>query len=72
MGVDLRFLIRREANRVDAVGIVEETLACGVDFNVLPSGSLPTAGHQVHCFLGLSGGTVDVGFVGSPIQLVCN
>jgi hypothetical protein len=72
VGVDLGFLIWREANRVDAVGIVEETLACGVDFNVLPSGSLPAAGHQVHCFLRLPGGTVDVGFVGSPIQLVCN
>ena len=70
VGVDFRFLIRREPNRVDAVWIVEEILACGVDLDVLPAGSLPTARHQVHWFLALPGGSVDVGVVGSLIQIV--
>lgn len=69
VGVDFRFLIGREPNRVDTVWIVEETLACGVDLDVLPAGSLPTARHQVHWFLALPGGSVDVGVVASLIQL---
>ncbi len=68
--VDLWFLIWREPNRVNAVWIVEEILACWVNLNVLPACSLPTARHQVHWFLALPGRSVDVRVVGSLIQFV--
>jgi hypothetical protein len=37
-----------ESHRVDAVRVVEEVVGSGVNFNVLPAVSLPSAGDELH------------------------
>ena len=54
--VRLQASLRRETDRVGAVGITEKLCVAGVTLNVLPAGLLPAARHELHVLLTYTAG----------------